>query len=195
MGARIEPCSTLQESLAGNEEKLPNLTEKLLFVKYEQLRTVPWMPTKCSSRDKRVLWSTVSNAKVKSNRISITESPGSVANKVSLRTCNKADSVLCRGLKPDWKVSEIWFALWKDCSWINTVFSSAFVINGRFEMGRKWLKLLASRQVSKMYLYSTVYRQGVTKCFKIKHLNQKKLKYQLYKYHKISQTLAYRPYC
>ncbi len=47
MGARIEPCSTPQESLAGNEEKLPNLTEKLIFVKYDlnKLRTVPWMPT------------------------------------------------------------------------------------------------------------------------------------------------------
>ncbi len=81
MGARIEPCGTQQESLAGNEEKLPNLTEKLLFVKYDlnQLRTVPWMPTKYSSRDK-------------------------------------------------------------------SVFSSAFVINGRFEMGQKLLKLLASRE-------------------------------------------------
>ncbi len=40
----------------GNEEKFPNLTEKVLFVKYDlnQLRTVPWMPTKYSSRDKRV---------------------------------------------------------------------------------------------------------------------------------------------
>ncbi len=57
MGARIEPWGTPQESLAGNEEKLPNLTEKLLFAKYDlnQLRTVPWMPTKYSSRDKRVL--------------------------------------------------------------------------------------------------------------------------------------------
>ncbi len=29
---------------------------------------------------------------------------------------------------------------------MNTVFSSAFVINGRFEMGRKLLKLLVSRE-------------------------------------------------
>ncbi len=34
----------------------------------------------------------------------------------------------------------------KDCNWMNTVFSSAFVINGRFEMGRKLLKPLVSRE-------------------------------------------------
>ncbi len=46
MGARIEPCGTRQESLAGNEEKLPNLTEKLLFVRYDlnQLKTFPGCP-------------------------------------------------------------------------------------------------------------------------------------------------------
>ncbi len=40
MGARIEPCGTPQESLAGNEEKLPNLTEKLLFVKYDMSMSI-----------------------------------------------------------------------------------------------------------------------------------------------------------
>ncbi len=54
MDAKIEPCGTPQEGLAGNEEKLPNLTDTLIFVKYDlnQLRTVPWMPTKYSSRGK-----------------------------------------------------------------------------------------------------------------------------------------------
>ncbi len=98
MGTRIEPCSTPQDSLAGNKDKLPNLTEKLIFVKYDlnQIRTVPWMPTKCSSRDKIILWSTVSKAEINSNRISITESPELVANKVSLRTRNKADCAMQR---------------------------------------------------------------------------------------------------
>ncbi len=62
--------------------------------------------------------------------------------------------MLCRGLKPDWKDSKIWFALRKDWSWINTVFSSALVMNRRFEIGRKWLKWFAS---SEGYL-----RRGVT---------------------------------
>ncbi len=93
------------------------------------------MPTKCSSRDKIILWSTVSKDEVNSYRFIITEL---VANKVSLRTRNKADSVLRRGLKPDWKDSTIWFALRKDWSWINTVFSSALVMNRRYEIGRKW---------------------------------------------------------
>ncbi len=35
MGARIEPWGTPQESSAGIEEKLPNLTEKLLLAKYD----------------------------------------------------------------------------------------------------------------------------------------------------------------
>ncbi len=63
MGARIEPWGTPQEILAGNDEELPNLTEKLLVVQYDlnQLRTVPSMLTKYSSRDKISLLSTVSN--------------------------------------------------------------------------------------------------------------------------------------
>ncbi len=46
MGARIEPWGTPQESLAGNEEKWPNMIEKLLFVKYDlyQLRQFPGCP-------------------------------------------------------------------------------------------------------------------------------------------------------
>ncbi len=58
MGVRIEPCGTPQESLAGKDEKLPNLTEKLIFVKYDlnQLRTVLWMPTKYSSQDKKLFY-------------------------------------------------------------------------------------------------------------------------------------------
>ncbi len=52
----------------------------------------------------------------------------------------------------------------------------------------------SEHEVSKMYLYSTFHRQGVTKCFTNKKINQKKLKYQLYKYHQISQKFASRPY-
>jgi len=59
------------------------------------------MPTEYSSWDNRVLWSTVSKAEVKSNSIKITESPASVTNSMSLETLKRADSVLCRGLKPD----------------------------------------------------------------------------------------------
>jgi len=33
MGARIDLCGTPQESWAGEEEKLPSLTEKVLFVR------------------------------------------------------------------------------------------------------------------------------------------------------------------
>jgi len=42
MGARIDPCATPQESWADEDEKLPSLTEKLVFVRYDlnQLRTV-----------------------------------------------------------------------------------------------------------------------------------------------------------
>ncbi len=41
MGTRIEPCGTPQDSLAGNKDKLPNLTEKLLLVKYDLNKNSP----------------------------------------------------------------------------------------------------------------------------------------------------------
>ena len=46
--------------------------------------------------------STVSNAAVRSGIIRMTESPASVANRISLKTLSDAVAVLSRALKPDW---------------------------------------------------------------------------------------------
>ena len=46
--------------------------------------------------------STVSNPAVRSGIIRMTESPASVANRISLKTLSDAVAVLSRALKPDW---------------------------------------------------------------------------------------------
>ena len=68
-------------------------------------RAVPLISTQCSRRKIKILWSTVSNAAVRSSRIRMAQSPVSVVNSRSLKTFSSADSVLWRALKPDWKGS------------------------------------------------------------------------------------------
>ena len=64
IGARIEPCGTPQEMLAGEEKQCPMLTEKVLFERYDlnQARAESVIPALCWSRSRRMLWSVVSNA-------------------------------------------------------------------------------------------------------------------------------------
>uniref|UniRef100_A0A669B1R4 C2H2-type domain-containing protein n=1 Tax=Oreochromis niloticus TaxID=8128 RepID=A0A669B1R4_ORENI len=56
---------------------------------------VPVIPTACSNRSNRILWSTVSNAALRSSRTSTEMSPLSEAIRRSFVTFTKAVSVLC----------------------------------------------------------------------------------------------------
>lgn len=94
---------------AAAEECWLKWIEKLLSLKYDlnQFRAVPLIPTQDSKRDKRMLWSTVSNAAVKSRCTSTVASPESIVKSKSLKTFERAVYVLWRDLKPDWNFSEM----------------------------------------------------------------------------------------
>ncbi len=123
IGARIDPCWTPQERCAAEKD-----TENFLLVKkdWNQFKTVPWMPTRFSSREIRIVWSTISKAELRSKRTRATALPLSVASIMSLVTFNRADSVLWSFLNPDWKVSYNELDSRKECSWVNTTFFQNF---------------------------------------------------------------------
>ena len=66
---------------------------------------MPEMPTRLSSRDSRILWSTRSKAAERSSRTKMAGLPESTVKIRLLKTFKRADSVLCPGLKPDWNFS------------------------------------------------------------------------------------------
>lgn len=70
--------------------------------------------------------------------------PESVARRRSLVILMRAVSVLWRGRKPDWNCSYRSLEVRWEWSCEATVFSKTFEINGRFEIGRRLLKLLGS---------------------------------------------------
>ncbi len=127
-GANIEPWGRPQVRWAIEEEKVPSLTKNFLSDKNDwiHLRTVPFRPASDSNLDIKIEWSTVSNAADKSKRTRTTESPESVAKRISFNTLKKAISVLWADLKPDWKISVIQLRFRKNCSWSNTIFSKTW---------------------------------------------------------------------
>ena len=64
-------------------------------------RAFPVIPTQSSRRDKRIWWSTVSKAAVKSKSTSAAELPESTVKRRSLKIFKSVVSVLWRDLKPD----------------------------------------------------------------------------------------------
>lgn len=82
MGAKIEIWGTPQIRLLKEEVKFSTLTEPW-FVK-KDLNKFPPRPTQDSRREIRISWSTVSKAEDKSSITKMTESPESVAIKMSL---------------------------------------------------------------------------------------------------------------
>lgn len=121
---------------------------------------VPQMPVKWSNRATRVLWSTVSKAAVRSNKTRITWSPESFARRMSLKALSKADSVLCRVLKPDWEISRTLCSSQNHFSWAWTTFSKILEIKGSLEMGLKLASTLPSRP-------GFLSRGWTTACFKL----------------------------
>lgn len=92
----MDPWGTPQVKGATDETEFPKPTEKVLSHKKDlkQLRARPRMPTHCSRREIRIVWSTVSNAALRSSKTRITESPESTDTRISFNTLSRADSVL-----------------------------------------------------------------------------------------------------
>ncbi len=87
--------------------------------------------------DKRLIsWSIKWKAALRLSIIKAPQLPKSAMSSKSLETHNKADSVLCPALKPDWKASSISFLAKKELSWDKTAFSNIFEIQGSFEIGQ-----------------------------------------------------------
>lgn len=76
VGARMDPRGTPQVTGATDETEFPLSTEKVLSHKKDlnQLRASPRMPTLCSRHKIRIVWSTVSNAALRSSKTRINES-------------------------------------------------------------------------------------------------------------------------
>ncbi len=71
--------------------------------------------------------------------------PESTVKMISLKTLRRADSVLWRGLKPDWNFSKISFLSKKDNSWVAITFSNTLDKNSSLEMGWKLERTEGSR--------------------------------------------------
>lgn len=98
-----DPWGTTHYTFWGDEENRPILTEKHLFVKKDlnQYKTAPPCPKLDSRCETRMVWSIVSKAEDMSSNTKMTESPKSVAIKISSITRVRVVSVLCRALNPN----------------------------------------------------------------------------------------------
>jgi len=78
----------------------PRLTQKLLPDRYDlkNSKAEPLMPTQCSRRESKIMWSTVSKAAERSNSTRMRESQESVAKNMSLKIFRSAVSVLWSAL-------------------------------------------------------------------------------------------------
>ncbi len=95
----------------------------------------PLMPTEFSSLFRRLLWSIVSNAALRSSSTNREIQPRSDDKSRSFVTLMRAVSVLWDGLNPDWKSSQISFLSKMEYNCEDTTFSSIFDRKGRFEIG------------------------------------------------------------
>ena len=95
-GPRMDPWGTPHVSGVEDEDQLPIVTEKLLSSRYElsQFKTVPDSPTQCSSQWRRMAWSTVSNAALRSSKTSTDALCESELRRISFKTLIRAVSVL-----------------------------------------------------------------------------------------------------
>lgn len=141
----MDPWGTPQVRGATEETVFPMPTEKVLSHRMDlkQLRAWLRIPTQCSRCKIRMVWSTISNAELRSNRTRITESPEMADNRMSFSTLRRADSVLWFLLKPDWNVSKILFVYRNVCNCNNTDFK--FAIKGKLGIGLKWDKTVVSK--------------------------------------------------
>ncbi len=105
---------------------------------------LPLMPTKCSNLFKRILWSIVLNAALRSSSTNREIQPRSDDTSRSFVTLMRAVSVLWDGVNPDWKSSQTSFFSKKEYNCEDTTFSSIFDRKWRFEIGLKLTRSLGS---------------------------------------------------
>ncbi len=134
-GPRMDPCGTPQWIGAGGEVNDPIFTEKVLPFKYEANHTKarPWTPTAHWSRFRNILWSTVSNAALRSKSIRIADDPESMESRMSFVTFSNADSVLYSALKPDWNGSKMLNVSRYKVNCESATFSKTFEMNESYE--------------------------------------------------------------
>ncbi len=111
----------------------PRLTYSVLSARYEVNQSiVEWRrPISVWRWFRSMWWSTVSNAAVRSRRMSKEGDPESAAIRRSLVTLNNAVSVLWAVRKPDWNISNSEWRCRCSCSCAATAFLSTLDRNGR----------------------------------------------------------------
>ncbi len=95
---------------------------------------LPLMPTMLSSLFKRMLWSIVSNAVLRSSSTNREIQPRSDDKSRSFVTLMRAVSVLWDGVNPDWKSSQISFFSKEEYNCEDATFSHIFDRKWRFEI-------------------------------------------------------------
>uniref|UniRef100_A0A3Q3GWM6 Uncharacterized protein n=1 Tax=Labrus bergylta TaxID=56723 RepID=A0A3Q3GWM6_9LABR len=102
-GPRMDPCGIPQLRPDWEDVALVKFTEKVLLFRYDvnQVRAVPPTPTQCCRQLIKIVWSTVSNAAVRSSKIRKAQFTESILSRRSLWILRSADSVLWAALKPD----------------------------------------------------------------------------------------------
>ena len=103
VGPNTEPCGTPHLTLWVADLAPPMATYSVRFVRYEvnQFRAESEMPMVECRRWRRMLWSMVSKAAVRSRRIRSDVEPASAVIRRSLVTLTRAVSVLWPERKPD----------------------------------------------------------------------------------------------
>ena len=147
MGPSTEPCGT-PNSNGVRSDLIPSIiTKKWRPVKYDEnhFNTVPDNPNDNDRRCNIMWWSRVSNAADRFRRDRIDTIPSSAALSRSQVIRRRAVSVQWFSLYADWNGStRLFLPRWFfNCS--RTTFSRIFEMNGTFETGRKFFRLLGSR--------------------------------------------------
>ena len=147
-GPNTEPWWTPYKSGRGFEVGPLTMTDWNRSETYEQnlLRTLPLIPKVISRRLRRIEWSSVSNAALRSRRAtSETNFWSEFVSKLSM-TLSTAVSTLWPFLYADWFISSRLLSKRCCCNWRRTTLSRSLEINGRLDTDLKYFRLLQSSQ-------------------------------------------------
>lgn len=116
-GTKIDPWGTPQEIETDDENNCPIATENVLSLRYKsnQSSAVSLRPTLCPRRERRVLWSTMSEVVLRSSKTKTALSTESTASSKLLITFNKGVSVPWFVVKPDWNGAWVDFKKGSNC--------------------------------------------------------------------------------
>ena len=139
-GPRQLPWGT-PKSIPNRSDNTPStVTLWERFHKYEanQSKTFPDTPNSVRRRLRRIWWSTISKAALRSRRIRSVACCLSIFIKMSFLILSRAVSVLWLGRYADWSVGKRLFLARWDCSWSAAAHSTNLETNWRFLIGRKF---------------------------------------------------------